>query len=45
MFLPDTISESLRVDLVGGLHALADPLDAQELDGNFISTRAVASGG
>ncbi len=44
LFLPNTISDSFRVDLASGLRALADALDAQELDGNFISTCAAAGG-
>jgi hypothetical protein len=44
LFLPDTISESLHTNLANGLRALADALDAQELDGKFIRASAVAGG-
>ncbi len=44
LFVPDTISDSLRVNLASGLRALADALDAQELDGKFVSAGAVAGG-
>lgn len=44
LFLPDAISDSLRVNLANGLRALADSLDAQELDGKFIGASAAAGG-
>ena len=44
LFVPDTISDALRVDLASGLRALADALDAQELDGTFVSASAAAGG-
>ncbi len=44
LFLPDTISDSLRVNLASGLRALADALEAQELDGKFVGASAAAGG-
>jgi hypothetical protein len=44
LFLPDAISDSLRVNLASGLRALADSLDAQELDGRFFGANAMAGG-
>ena len=44
LFVPETISDSLRVNLASGLRALADALDAQELDGKFISASTAAGG-
>jgi hypothetical protein len=44
LFLPDTIADSLRINLASGLRALADALDAEELDGEFLSANAMAGG-
>lgn len=44
LFLPDTISDALRVNLASGLRALADAVNAQELDGRFIGASAAAGG-
>jgi len=44
LFLPDTICDSLRANLASGLRAIADALDAQELDGKFIGASAAAGG-
>lgn len=44
LFVPDTISNSLRINLASGLRAIADALDTQELDGKFISASAAAGG-
>ena len=44
LFIPETISDALRTNLATGLRALADALDAQSLDGKFISASAVAGG-
>ncbi len=44
LFLPDTISDSLRINLASGLRAIADAFDTQQLDGRFIS-ESVAAGG
>ncbi len=44
LFVPDTISDSLRLNLAIGLRALADALDAQKLDGRFVSANAAAGG-
>ena len=44
LFLPDAISDSLRVNLASGLRAIANALDAQELDGRFVGANAVAGG-
>jgi hypothetical protein len=44
LFIPETISNALRANLATGLRALADALDAQHLDGKFISASAAAGG-
>lgn len=44
LFIPETISDALHSDLATGLRAIADALDAQELDGRFISASAAAGG-
>ena len=44
LFLPDTISDALRVNLASGLRALADAFDAHELDGEFLGSNAMAGG-
>ena len=37
LFMPDTISAALQENLAAGLRALADALDAGELDGRFFN--------
>ena len=44
LFVPDTISDALRSDLATGLRAIADALDADQLDGKFVSANAAAGG-
>ena len=44
LFVPDTISDTLRNDLATGLRAIADALDARKLDGKFVSASAAAGG-
>ena len=44
LFVPDSISDALRSDLATGLRAIADALDADQLDGRFVSANAAAGG-
>lgn len=44
LFIPETISDALGANLATGLRALADALDARNLDGKFISASAGAGG-
>jgi hypothetical protein len=44
LFIPDTISDALRNDLATGLRAISDALDANQLDGRFVSANAAAGG-
>ncbi len=44
LFIPETISDALRTNLATELRALADALDARNLDDKFISASATAGG-
>ena len=44
LFLPDTISDALRLNLATGLRALADALDTRKVDGKFVSASPGAGG-
>ncbi len=44
LFVPDTISEALRNDLATGLRAIANALDAHQLEGKLMSANAAAGG-
>ena len=44
LFMPDTITAALQANLAAGLRALADALDAGELDGRFFNAVPGAGG-
>ncbi len=44
LFVPDSTSDALRSDLATGLRAIADALDANQLDWKFIGANAAAGG-
>ena len=44
LFVPETLLEALRDDLATGLRAVADALDARQLDGRFNGGMAAAGG-